>query len=108
MVRISGLLIKTIRNWISPNEGDYVSLKGDITATSLISGKFILIDKDSLITVTGSDEEECKVYITYDGDKMMLNRNNYVYFNYYFEPPHKLKKGTQLSSFFIINLLISD
>lgn len=89
VVRLSGHLIKVIRNWISPDDGEYVSLKGDMLATSITTGRFTIIDENTLIKVVGTDEEENRVYIEVNSERMFLSGKNYIYFNYYFEPVEK-------------------
>lgn len=86
IIRISGLIIKTVVNWISPNSGNYVSLKDDILSIDQMTGAMVLIDKGTLITVTGSDEKRNIVYIEINHRKLYIKGKNYVYFNYYFEP----------------------
>ena len=51
-----------------------------------MTGALVLIDKGTLITVTGSDENRNIIYIEINQRKLYINGKNYVYFNYYFEP----------------------
>lgn len=85
IVRISGYLINTVVEWITPEPGKYKLLKDYVMATDKLTGEYFKIDKDSIIEVTDTDDDDNVVYIKYSERKLSLHNKNFVYFNYYFE-----------------------
>jgi hypothetical protein len=81
-IRIKGNLIKSIKNWMNPQMGDYSTLK-DIDVYSENTGELCLIKQDSIIKLIRIVGEDC-ILINYVDVDYILKGKNYYYFNYYF------------------------
>lgn len=82
LLKIKGLLIKVIKQWMYIKRGNYVALK-DIDCFNYDTGEIINIKKDSSIKVYRTIEEG--VVCEYNGVKCKITGMNYYYFNYFFE-----------------------
>lgn len=83
IIKIKGLIIKTIREWIKPEPGNYRALKGDMLCYSLETGKQLSMSEGIEIEVVRSHND--RIIISHDGDRYNLIGDNYVYFNWWFE-----------------------
>lgn len=83
VIKIKGLVIKTIKEWLKPQPGEYKLLKDEIICYSSESGKQIRIKEGTEITLVRSHDD--KIIIKYQSDYFNLVDDNYVYFNWWFE-----------------------
>lgn len=80
-IRIKGIILKTIKEWFSPERGKYIALK-DITCLSTTTGKELIIEKNRKVEVIGSSENT--IYVLFNNIKAAITDEDYYYFNYYF------------------------
>jgi len=83
VVRIKGLLIKTIKTWLKPDKGKYKLLNDYIYCNSVETGRMTKIEKDSEVDVVRSYDN--KIVIRYNDDYYELINSNFIYFNFWFE-----------------------
>ena len=82
-VRLKGMIIKTIKDWLEPEKGIYKLLKNEIICYSIDLGKMITITKGKKVEVIKTFEN--KIIINFEGQILSLVNNNFMYFNYWFE-----------------------
>lgn len=84
VIKIEGLIIKAIKNWLKPPKGKYRVINNQIIARSSITGESIVIEKDSIIELTRSFDD--KILITFNNKDYSLHGDNMIYFNWWLEP----------------------
>lgn len=83
IIRTKGLIIKTVKNWLYPENGNYILINDSIICYSVNTGRMARLEKGSEIEVIRSSEN--KIVIKYDNDLYNLINDNFIYFNYWFE-----------------------
>jgi hypothetical protein len=83
VIKIKGLLIKIIKEWLKPEPGQYKLLKDEIICYSIETGKQLIMDKGLEIEVVRTHSD--RIIVKYNNDKYNLVGNDYVYFNWWFE-----------------------
>lgn len=83
VIRTKGLVIKTIKKWLKPDEGVYKLNNQYVICYSVDTGKMEKIEKDSEIEVIRSYDN--KILIKYENDFFNLVNDNFIYFNWWFE-----------------------
>lgn len=83
MIRIKGMIIKCIKDWLHPAPGSYTVLKDAIICYANDTGKMLQLLKGTTVEVMRSFDN--KIIIKYENDYYTLSNDNFVYFNYWFE-----------------------
>jgi hypothetical protein len=83
VIKIKGLIIKTIKAWLKPETGNYKLLNDDVTCYSTETGKMLKMEKGIEIELIRSHDD--KIIIKYESDYYNLVGDNYIYFNWWFE-----------------------
>ena len=83
VIKITGLIIKTIKTWLKPEPGMYRLLNNEVICYSVETGKQLKMEKGIVIELTRAHSD--KLIIKHDGDTYNLVGDNYVYFNWWFE-----------------------
>lgn len=83
VIKITGLIIKTIKTWLKPEPGIYKLLNDDIICYSIETGKQLKMSKGIEIELVRSYDD--KIIIKYESDRYNLVGDNYIYFNWWFE-----------------------
>ena len=83
IIKTKGFIIKTIKKWLSVEEGTYKLLNEYVICNSVDTGKMLRLEKNTEIIVIRSYDN--KIVIKYNDDFYNLINDNYVYFNYWFE-----------------------
>jgi len=83
VIKITGLIIKTIKTWLKPEPGIYKLLNDDIICYSIETGKQLKMDKGIEIELVRAYDE--KIIIKHESDRYNLVGDNYIYFNWWFE-----------------------
>jgi hypothetical protein len=83
IIRLRGLVIKTLKQWLRPDEGVYKLLNDEVICYSIDLGKMVTLKKGIEVEVVRTFEN--KIIIKYKGDHFNLVNNNFIYFNYWFE-----------------------
>lgn len=83
VIKIKGLLIKTIKSWLKPETGRYKLLNDEVICYSTETGKQLKMNKGIEVDLIRAHDN--KIIIKYDSDYYNLVGNNYIYFNWWFE-----------------------
>lgn len=83
IIKIKGLLIKSIRNWLKPQFGNFKLLNTEVICYSNKTGKLLRLPKDSVIEVLKAYND--KIIFEYMSDQYTLTNDNFIYFNWWFE-----------------------
>jgi hypothetical protein len=84
IIKTKGLIIKNILNWLKPQFGKFKLLKDEIQCYSGITGKLMILPKNCTIEVLKSYND--RIIFKYDREQYTLTGDNFIYFNWYFEP----------------------
>jgi hypothetical protein len=82
-IRIKGLIIKTLKKWLRPEEGIYRLINDEVICYSQDLGKMVKLTKGCEVEVVNSFEN--KIVVRYKTDYCILQNQNFIYFNYWFE-----------------------
>ena len=83
IIKIKGLISKTIKEWLRPEPGTYRLLNDEVICYSVETGKQLRMEKGIEIELVRSFDS--KIIIRVDGDTYNLTGDNFVYFNWWFE-----------------------
>lgn len=83
IIKMKGLIIKTVKNFLKPQFGIFKSLSDEIVCYSLLTGKLLKLQAGSEIEVLKSYDN--KIIFEYENDKYALTGDNFIYFNWWFE-----------------------
>jgi len=83
VIRTKGLIIKTVKKWLQPEEGKYKLINTDITCYSVDTGRMARLEKDVEVEVVRAFDN--KIVIKYNNDYYNLVNDNFIYFNYWFD-----------------------
>jgi len=84
VIKIKGLIIKSIKNWLKPQFGKFKLLKDEIICYSSKTGKMLNLPNNSIIEVLKSYDD--RIIFEYDSEQYTLIGDNFIYFNWWFEP----------------------
>ena len=82
-IKIKGLVIKTIKEWLKPVPGRYKLLNDEVFCYSTETGKQLKMEKGIEIEVVRAHDS--KIIVRHESDTYNLVGDNYVYFNWWFE-----------------------
>lgn len=83
VIKIKGLVIKTIKEWLKPESGMYRLLNDEVICYSTETGKQLKMSKGIEIELIRSHSN--KIIVKYESDYYNLIGDNYIYFNWWFE-----------------------
>ena len=83
IIKIKGLIIKTIKLWLKPEPGMYKLLNDELICYSTETGKMLKMDKDIEVELVRAHSD--KLIIKYQTDYYNLVGDNFIYFNWWFE-----------------------
>lgn len=83
VIKIKGLVIKTIKKWLIPDVGFYILNKDSINLYSINTSKPLILYKGNTVELIRSNIDD--VTIKYEDDYFNLVGDNFVYFNWWFE-----------------------
>ena len=83
IIKIKGLIIKTVREWLKPEPGRYRLLNEEVICYSVETGKQLSMEKGIEIEVVRSHAD--RIFIKAESDTYSLVGDNYIYFNWWFE-----------------------
>jgi hypothetical protein len=82
IIKITGLIIKTIKTWLKPEPGIYTLEKDEIICYSVETGKQLIMSRGIEIELIRSHND--KIIIKHESDYYNLIGDNYIYFNWWF------------------------
>ena len=83
VIKIKGLIIKTIRTWLKPESGNYKLLNDQVICYSTETGKQLEMNEGIEVEVLKSYDN--KIVVKHENDTYNLVGDNFVYFNWWFE-----------------------
>jgi hypothetical protein len=83
IIKIKGLIIKTVKMWLKPEPGYYKLINSEVICYSKETGKQLRMEQGLEIEVIRAHDD--KIIIKHDSDYYNLVGDNYVYFNWWFE-----------------------
>ena len=83
IIKISGLIIKTVKKWLLPEPGMYRLINNEVICYSVETGKQLEMSKGIEIELIRSFDK--KILIKYESDTYSLINDNFIYFNWWFE-----------------------
>ncbi len=83
VIKVKGLVVKTIKAWLKPEPGTYQLLNDEITCYSVDTGKQLKMKKGIEVELVRAHDD--KIIVKAENDYYNLVGDNYVYFNYWFE-----------------------
>lgn len=83
VIRTKGLVIKTIKTWLKPDEGKYKLINDKLTCYSVETGQSLNAEKGIEIEVVRALDD--KIVIRHENKYYHLINDNFIYFNYWFE-----------------------
>ena len=86
-LKLDNYLYQILVNWFKPKNTQYISLKENLSVRDKMGSKYLL-PKDSLINVIATNvDKDSNSFIKFDfeGEKYVINKNDYYYFNYWFD-----------------------
>jgi hypothetical protein len=83
VIKIKGLIIKTIKTWLKPEPGMYRLLNDEVICYSVDTGKQLRMEQGIEIELIRSHEN--KIIIKHESDYYNLVGDNFIYFNWWFE-----------------------
>lgn len=84
-VRLKGLIVESIKKWLNIPPNTYKILNEQITCINLKTGELKTLSKGNVIEVLRTSINENKITIKHDSEVYNLTKDNFVYFNYWFE-----------------------
>lgn len=83
VIKIKGLISKVVKKWLKPDPGFYKLLNDEVICYSVDTGKMVKMIKGTEINLVRSYDN--KIIIKYENDNYTLVRDNFIYFNWWFE-----------------------
>lgn len=83
IIKIKGLIIKTVREWLKPEPGKYKLVNDEVICYSIETGKQLKMEKGIEIEAVRAYSD--RIVIRVDSDIYNLTGDNYMYFNWWFE-----------------------
>lgn len=83
VVKTKGLIIKTIKEWLKPEPGNYKLLNDEVICYSVETGKQLSMKMGIEIELIRSHSD--KIIISQNDDRYNLVGDNYIFFNWWFE-----------------------
>lgn len=84
IIKTKGLIIKAIKNWLKPQFGKFKLVNDEVICYSNKTGKQLVLPRNSIIEVSKSYDN--RLIFEYESDFYTLTGDNFVYFNWWFEP----------------------
>lgn len=83
IIKITGLIIKTLKEWLKPEPGKYKLLGDEVVCNSNETGKQLVMNKGIVIELVRAHSD--RMLVRYDNVDYTLRGDNYVFFNWWFE-----------------------
>ena len=83
VIKIKGLLVKTIKTWLKPDPGIYKLINDEVICYSVETGKMHKLTKGIEVELVRAHSD--KIIIKIGEDYCNLVGDNYIYFNWWFE-----------------------
>ena len=83
IIKIKGLIIKTIKTWMKPEPGKYRLINDEVLCYSIETGRQLKMEKGIEVDLVRPYDN--KIVIRHESETYNLVGDNFVYFNWWFE-----------------------
>ncbi len=83
VIKIKGLVIKTIKTWLKPDPGIYRLINDEVICYAIDTGRQLRMENGIEVELVRSHDN--KIIIKHDSDYYNLVGDNFVYFNWWWE-----------------------
>ena len=83
IIKIKGLVIKTIKTWMKPEPGKYKLINDEVICFSIETGRQLEMQKGIEIEVVRAYDN--RIVVRHESETYNFVGDNYVYFNWWFE-----------------------
>jgi len=83
VIKIKGLVIKTIKTWLKPEPGNYKLINNQVICYSTETGKQLEMSEGIEVELLKSYDN--KIVVRHENDTYNLIGDNFIYFNWWFE-----------------------
>lgn len=89
-LKLDNYFRKILEKWFKPQKSEYTSLK-EVSCRDKMGDKFMLPINSTIEVRNSNADKDGNSYIQflYKGEPYVLNKNEYYYFNYWFEKPEE-------------------
>jgi hypothetical protein len=84
-IRLKGLIIESIKKWLNIEPNKYTLLNEKVDCFNTLTGGIKTITKGTTIDVLNTSVNENRITIKIDNEVYNLTKDNFIYFNYWFE-----------------------
>ena len=84
-IRLKGLIIESIKKWLNIEPNKYILLNEKVDCLNTLTGGLKTITKGAIVDVLNTSINENKITIKIDNEVYNLTKDNFIYFNYWFE-----------------------
>lgn len=83
VIKTTGLIIKTLKEWLKPIPGNYKLLGEEVVCNSTETGKQLIMNKGIVIELVRAHSD--RILVRYENEDYILRGDNHVFFNWWFE-----------------------
>ena len=83
IIKINGLIIKTLKEWLKPEPGKYKLLGEEVICNSTETGRQLVMSKGIVIDLVRAHSD--RMLVRHENEDYILRGDNYVFFNWWFE-----------------------
>lgn len=83
IIKITGLIIKTLKEWLKPEPGKYKLLGEEVICNSTETGRQLVMSKGIVIDLVRAHSD--RMLVRHENEDYILRGDNYVFFNWWFE-----------------------
>ena len=83
VIKITGLIIKTLKEWLKPEPGKYKLLGEEVICNSTETGRQLVMSKGIVIDLVRAHSD--RMLVRHENEDYILRGDNYVFFNWWFE-----------------------
>ena len=83
IIKINGLIIKTLKDWLKPEPGKYKLLGVEVICNSTETGRQLVMSKGIVIDLVRAHSD--RMLVRHENEDYILRGDNYVFFNWWFE-----------------------
>ena len=83
VIKIRGLIIKTVKLWLKPEPGTYRLLNDEVICYSVDTGKQLKMSNGIEIELVRAHDD--KMIVSHGNEHYTLTGDNFIYFNWWFE-----------------------
>ncbi len=83
IIKTKGLIVKTLKEWLKPEPGNYRLVNDEVICYSVETGKQLSMERGLEIELIRAHSD--KLVISHESESYNLVGDNYIFFNWWFE-----------------------